>query len=301
MSVRDPLLDHPIPEAVPAATHHRPQAKPPKKQRKKNDWQIAAELRRQSVETYLAILRNGDDRYTVDIVKQALSAYHDAMMRGDIETRREYVDLINACGQALHRIVEFGWRDDDGPCGRSRPPKGSSRFRCIADARHWLAGQVAAPVGEVPMHGQPGRFMLVIHGCRTEVRYPGLFGFPGLSGRVIDLDKQFFSPTGYRSFAGGPAGENYYTDEGDMDVGELVTISMEQSLLWDGNGKRIDKPKLYPPPFGLTLYKGENSELEPYSRDPNDPAWQPGGYFAELSSITDDVIEDADGQTRLNL
>ncbi|BCH11970.1 hypothetical protein MesoLj131c_62280 [Mesorhizobium sp. 131-3-5] len=35
----------------------------------------------------------------------------------------------------------------------------------------------------IPMYGQPGRFILLIHVCRNDVQYPGLFG---LDGRVID-------------------------------------------------------------------------------------------------------------------
>ncbi|TIR62154.1 MAG: hypothetical protein E5X22_01330 [Mesorhizobium sp.] len=139
------------------------------------------------------------------------------------------------------------------------------------------------------MHGQPGRFMLTIHGCRTDVRYPGLFGGVGLDGRVIDLDRPFFSETGFRSFTGaGLSRERWFVDEA-MTVDEMLTIVMEQNLLIDHHGKTATRARLHNPPFGLSHWQGnvrhpaDDSRLREEHR--NDPAYQPGGFIHALPGL----------------
>ncbi|PWJ81517.1 hypothetical protein C7441_11049 [Pseudaminobacter salicylatoxidans] len=262
-----------------------------KKATKKQPWQIEAEEHRREIEENVAMLRDGSNEYLVQIASEALEQYHHAMMRGDKAGRRPYDLVIEACIDVLYRITEHGRSEEHENGGRLWPPRSRSRFDCWISASQWLGEQLAAIPGEVPMHGQPGRFVLTVHGCRTDVRYPGLFGGPGLDGRVIDLDRPFFSETGYRSFMiGGIAHERYFTDEGEMEVDELCRIVMESSLLSDGNGKRLAEPKLHKPPFGLTFHQGKEthrpSPQEMIDSRKGDPAWGKRGFLANLPRLT---------------
>jgi hypothetical protein len=267
-------------------------AKPakPKAPAEKLAWQIEAEKRADEIAENVAMLRDGSDEYLVGIAREALHHYHAAMMACDKPGRLPYELVIEACVETLYRIEEYGGREErpDGS-GRSWPPRCLSRFNCWNSASAWLGKQLAAPDGEIPMHGQPGRFMLMIHGCRTDVEYPGLFGGPGLHGKVIDLDKPFFSETGYRSFTGGGLSrERWFVDEA-LDVAEMLTIVMEESLLRDGNGKQLTKPKLRSPPFGLGYWRGnvrhEASDEHLREERRKDPAYQPGGFIAALPGL----------------
>lgn len=261
-----------------------------KKEPKKHAWQIEAEVRQREIDDNVAMLRDGSDDYLVSITREALTHYHAAMMACDKPARLPYELVIEACVETLYRITEYGGREErpDGS-GRSWPPKGRSRFNCWNSASAWLGKQVAAPDGEIPMHGQPGRFMLMIHGCRTDVQYPGVFGGPGLDGRVIDLDKPFFSETGFRSFTGGGLSRERWFVEEALDVREMLTIVMEESLLSDANGKRLAKAKLTNPPFGWSHWTGKvrhppsDENLREERR--KDPAYQPGGFIAALPDL----------------
>ncbi|RWI97844.1 MULTISPECIES: hypothetical protein [unclassified Mesorhizobium] len=252
---------------------------------KKHAWQIEAEKRGQEIDENVAMLRDGSDEYLVGIAREALHHYHAAMMACDKPGRLPYELVIEACVETLYRIEEYGGREEraDGS-GRFR-----SRFNCWNSASSWLGKQLAAPDGEIPMHGQPGRFMLTIHSCRTDVRYPGVFGGVGLDGRVIDLDQPFFSETGYRSFTGGGLSRERWFVEEAMTVDEMLTISMEHNLLIDHHGKVAAKCKLHNPPFGLAHWQGnkrhdaDDSRLREERR--NDPAYQPGGFIHALPGL----------------
>lgn len=257
---------------------------------KKHAWQIEAEKRGQEIAENVAKLRDGSDEYLVGIAREALHHYHAAMMACDKPGRLPYELVIEACVETLYRIEEYGGQEERGDgSGRSWPPRCRSRFNCWNSASSWLGKQLAAPDGEIPMHGQPGRFMLTIHGCRTDVRYPGLFGGVGLDGRVIDLDRPFFSETGFRSFTGaGLSRERWFVDEA-MTVDEMLTIVMEQNLLIDHHGKTATKARLHNPPFGLSHWQGnvrhpaDDSRLREEHR--NDPAYQPGGFIHALPGL----------------
>lgn len=268
-------------------------------------WQIEAQERQREINDYVAMLRDGSDDYLVSIAREALRHYHEGMMRGDKEGRRPYELLIEACVDTLYRVVEYGGHEDrpDGS-GRAWPPRSRSRFDCWNSASRWLGEQLAAAPGDLPMHGQPGRFVLEIHGCRTDVQYPGLFGGPGLDGRVIDLDRPFFSETGYRSFtAGGLSRERWFSEDGAMEVAELLTIVMEETLLTDMNGKRMNEPILHKPPFGLSYYQhGKHHRPSPqYMLDQRkkDPAWQRGGFLYNLPGQRIAIREERSGQLAL--
>ncbi|MBZ9683239.1 hypothetical protein LB531_21515 [Mesorhizobium sp. CO1-1-2] len=261
-----------------------------KKEPKKFPWQIEAEAMRREQDDIVAMLRNGPDDYLVSIAREALCGYHAAMMACDKPARKPYALVIDACVETLYRITEYGGEENraDGS-SHSWPAKGKSRFDCWNTASAWLGRQLAAPDGEIPMHGQPGRFMLMIHGCRTDVEYPGLLAGPGLHGKVIDLDKPFFSETGFRSFTtGGLSHERWFVEE-PLDVAEMLTILMEESLLSDGNGKRLAKAKLTDAPFGWSQWTGKvrhpPSDENLRAERRKDRAYQPGGFIHSLPGL----------------
>ena len=67
----------------------------------------------------------------------------------------------------------------------------------------------AAPLGQIPIWGQPGDFVLDVCGMRVRIEVDGVFGigatalqFPGFAAHVVDRDALFLSDTGFRSFLG---------------------------------------------------------------------------------------------------
>jgi hypothetical protein len=67
-----------------------------------------------------------------------------------------------------------------------------------------LTTRCAARAGKVPLWGQAGRFTLMVAGVPVLVAMDGMFGLcgsiSGFSTHVVDQDRPFVSPTGYRSF-----------------------------------------------------------------------------------------------------
>ena len=73
--------------------------------------------------------------------------------------------------------------------------------------------QLEAPDGEVPIWGQPGRFLVTVEGMRVLVDYRGLEGRESLGtnyglshsfgAHIVDVLRPFLSNTGYRSFIPG--------------------------------------------------------------------------------------------------
>lgn len=57
----------------------------------------------------------------------------------------------------------------------------------------------AAPIGDVPKWGQPGRFLLNIDGMTAAVEIKDNFGWSNVGFYAVDADAPFFSPTGFRS------------------------------------------------------------------------------------------------------
>jgi len=67
----------------------------------------------------------------------------------------------------------------------------------------------SAPAGVLPLWGQKAAFEIAVRGMKICVRLDGLFGigtgaffWPGFAAHAVELDRPFFSETGYRSFLG---------------------------------------------------------------------------------------------------
>lgn len=72
-----------------------------------------------------------------------------------------------------------------------------------------LERETAAASGTVPLWGQIGDFIIIVDTMRVHIELEGMFGigsgfsfWPGFSTHVVDFERPFLSPTGYRSFLG---------------------------------------------------------------------------------------------------
>lgn len=230
----------------------------------KAPWQIENERRAEVVNWHRAELPE-DDEGLVEEFGACLERYHDAAIAGD-ETA-----MVNEALR-MEAAISNVWH-----CPPGEKYGGDDRFDCWRSAASWLLDQTAAPDGEVPLYGQRGRFMLMVLGCRTDFHYDGLFGICGGSANVIDLDRPFYSDTGFRSFQVCPHGYVLHTGgiEPDDYLRRVCEKQLEsQNLVRVSNGEMGRKPDTTTRHAWIKERRGE------------DPAWQPGGYLANLPSLT---------------
>ncbi|WEX10304.1 hypothetical protein [Chelativorans sp. AA-79] len=216
-----------------------------------------------------------DEEGIVEEAGRSLERYHDAALANDVDGQGREVTRLNA-------LIANVWQSPPGERYR-----GSERFDCWHSAADWLLDQTAARDGDVPMYGQRGRFVLEIAGCRTDFRYDGIFGICGGGAHVIDLDRPFYSETGFRSFQVCPHHRILCT--GGIDVDDYMARVCEAQLR-SAQGIKGDRPiKLHEPPFGPLYWRG-NQKFGPddgwiRERRNADPAWRRGGFLAELPDI----------------
>ncbi len=124
---------------------------------------------------------------------------------------------------------------NDGDAGILAGPEAAG---CKLDAA------TAAPLGQIPIWGLSGDFVLDVCGMRVQIELDGIFGigatalqFPGFAAQVVDRDAPFLSDTGFRSFLGftmpltpGMTDENYIREAITRQVkielkGQLVRVS----------------------------------------------------------------------------
>lgn len=127
------------------------------------------------------VARLPEDQDELDgYARHALARFDRAVREGDDEA-------LAAAREALDAVV--------------RKLNGGEHFGS-ADAKRQLAERLAAAPGEVPMWGQPGRFVIDVDGMRIGVVS---FGFAGVSDshsvhfHVVNPDRPFMSETGYRA------------------------------------------------------------------------------------------------------
>ena len=242
-----------------------------KKSSQFDEWQAASRARRKAYRATIPATISDDD--LILAAKSNMAAYDHAVRRGNEPDMVTAADKIGAVAEHV-----FGLDPDYEWTGPGGPPKGNGRFACMLDAREWLMQHLAAPIGEVPMFGQPGRFLIEISGCRVDFRYEGLFSNTGGNAHVVDLDKPFFSETGYRNFYIGDSGF-LILPEG-RDFKNWITRACVDQLGGDSCKKPI---KLYKPPFGLSGYlngeKVKRTDDHILEQRKKDPAWMPGGFL----------------------
>lgn len=95
----------------------------------------------------------------------------------------------------------------------------------------------AAKVGDVPLWGQTGEFVITVRGAKVRIEMDGMYGIgampiPGFSAHAIEGNKPFISETGYRSFCGYNP-----TIEPGMTPDVLATKLIEAYLDRDCKGK----------------------------------------------------------------
>lgn len=109
--------------------------------------------------------------------------YNDAIVAGDDDAREQAALEHDAVVYRLNGDTFFGCRGDD-----TRPGK-------VLDALH------TARPGQVPHWGQDGEFLIEVDGMRVLVNYgcEGLRTAPGFDATAVDLEKPYFSETGFRN------------------------------------------------------------------------------------------------------
>lgn len=241
-----------------------PKTPPTAKPHKRSAWEIERdelfairlEIRRE--------LPNDDERLVGRYVTN-LAGYDQAVRDGDYERQSEIGNRMDAIAE---HVFGFGLDLDAADCW-----KGNGRFDCLFSAREWLAAASAQKDGYEPAFGQQARFLISVAGCRVDFRYAGMFGICGGSASVIDLDKPFFSETGYRSFQVVPMDHLIFAD-GLSPRGWLERVCEAQ--LTEGGKKKV---KLAQPPFGLAAFGQQRTDDHIRERRAQDPAYAPGGYL----------------------
>lgn len=203
----------------------------------------------------LASLPDGDDAL-IEEVRKLLVDYHAAALAADSEQMLAIHDKIDAAAEKLNGGTRFGIATEEGANGR-------------------LRRALAAPDGQEPMWGQPGRFIVAACGCRCLVTYDGLFGW-NFSVRAVDFGRQFISETGFRSFTG------WHSDRRKGEsVAARVVREIEREMGRDVNGKP-STTKLVK--LGSVSWRGDERIITAPTPNLDDPAWQPGGWLHEAAN-----------------
>ncbi len=236
------------------------------------EYEIARKERAERKAAYRSTIPAGvADADLLAAARWNLEGYHRAVTAGDVHAMRLDSDKVEAIADHL-----FGLSFDLPPAGR--PPEGNGRFSCLSDARFWLLRQLAAPEGEVPMFGQPGRFLIELFGCRVDFRYDGLFGICGGGAYIVDLDKPFFSETGFRSFQVCPTDRVLHA--GGLGMKAFMGRYCTEQFLHSKGKKAV---KLHDGPFGIALFKDDGRWVKTnddiLERRAEDSAWRPGGFL----------------------
>lgn len=243
----------------------------PRAARKPSDWDAELTSNCQARKEYRKCLPD-DDSELLNIAWKVLNEYHASVVATD-------VDGMLLASNKLRAIQEhaFGMDPDHNLSGPGGPPEGNGKHFCVYDAGLWMLDAHAASDGDVPLFGQKGRFVTEIAGCLVDFRYSGLFGICGGDAHVIDLDRPYFSPTGYRSFQVCPMDYVIITDGADQK-GYFERVCTGQ--LTEGGKKKIT---LHSGPFGLGDRENKRSNEFILSRRETDPAWQAGGHLFNLA------------------
>lgn len=156
-----------------------------------------------------------------------IDKHHAAMLAGDAATAMALREEAHRLGEKLNNFEPGISADDDAP-------------GCV------LERETRAPDGTVPLWGQTGTFEIAIGAMRVRIEMDGIFGIAssvyhwiGFAAHVVELDKPFFSETGFYSFVavGGELEPGFFPDSFTRAVieatirrkmkGKLVAIKPE--------------------------------------------------------------------------
>jgi hypothetical protein len=130
----------------------------------------------------------------LSLYRSMIEQHHQAMMDANVDT----VMSIRKEARLLARRLNHG---EIGYLAEGAPGM-------------MLQDRTKAEDGTIPLWGQTGSFVIDVDGMRVRIDMGGIFSlasgvsfWPGFSANIVDLDKPFFSETGYRSFLGLEAAE----------------------------------------------------------------------------------------------
>ncbi|EKS35369.1 hypothetical protein [Afipia clevelandensis] len=130
----------------------------------------------------------------VALYRSMIEQHHQAMMDGNIDIVMGIREEARLLARRLNN-GEIGYLAEGAP-GMA------------------LEAETKATDGAVPLWGQTGSFVIDVDGMRVRIEMGGILSlassvsfWPGFSANIVDLDKPFFSETGYQSFIGLQAAE----------------------------------------------------------------------------------------------
>lgn len=235
----------------------RPPMAAKQKEPKKSAWQIALDEREARVEATMAALP--DFRADLLVIARDCIVRFDAAARADDEAAAvEIEELADA--------IAYVWN-------------GRTSFGCV-DAFHEMHPLLAAPDGQEPLFGQPGRWIVEAAGCRHDFHTGGIFArkWSGHATMVVDPERPFVSETGFRSLCS--SGELW----GHLPDGTVLTPTECAQHILERMFKSENAKLRLPARNGGLHRDGKPVPHEPWKPRPDDLAWHPGGYLFELKA-----------------
>ncbi|MDD5112917.1 MAG: klcB [Methylobacter sp.] len=154
-----------------------------KKKQKKAEKHKEKPTEREEITAALAALMPTDKNGLVAEAMTAVTALHSAVLSFDSQGAADAGNRYEAAVWKLNGGTFFGCRADDLAAGKI------------------IEKHCAAALGEIPMWGQNGQFLIEVEGIRALVDFGYGYGIGGThyDFHAVDLDSHFISETGYRS------------------------------------------------------------------------------------------------------
>lgn len=156
------------------------------------------------------------------LAEQYQRTFNAAVLAGNLDSLKAQDDALAAVATKLNGGVVRGALGDDGPLAA-------------------IIARKAPPLGQVPLWGQDGEFLLEVEGIRIRVRArsSSLNVVLHVDLNVVDLDQLFISETGYRS-------TYIWADRSlGLTVDQAVRRDVEQMLSAKGGKPRMVEPDAY--------------------------------------------------------
>lgn len=130
----------------------------------------------------------GSMKEAIPFYRALIDRHHAAMLAGDAASVMQMREEAHRLAEKLNNFEPGISADEDAP-------------GCV------LERETRAPDGTVPLWGQTGTFEISICAMRVRIEVDGIFGIAssvyhwiGFAAHAVELDKPFFSETGYHSF-----------------------------------------------------------------------------------------------------
>lgn len=156
------------------------------------------------------------------LAEQYQRTFNAAVLAGHLDVLKAQEDALAAVATKLNGGVMRGALGDESPLGA-------------------IIARKAPPMGQVPLWGQDGEFLLEVEGIRIRVRARSsrLKVVLDVDLNVVDLDQLFVSETGYRS-------TYIWADRSlGLTVDQAVRRDVEQMLAAKGGKPRMVEPDAF--------------------------------------------------------